>query len=60
MYGLCNSIKMIVLTPGQRVIEVEISIGVNKGKYILIPHITSAPSNAKLHFRLKHCHFALA
>ena len=45
---------MIVLTLGQRVVEVEISSGVNRGNCILIPRITIAPSNTELPFTLKH------
>ena len=47
--------RMIVLTLGQRVVEVEISSGVNRGNRILIPHITIAPSDTELLFTLK-CH----
>ena len=42
-----------------RVVEVEISSGVNRGNHILIPHITIAPSNTELPFTLKHCQFPL-
>ena len=52
-YGLHNGTRMIVLTLGQRVIEVEMSSGVNRGKHILIPHITIAPSDTELPFTLK-------
>ena len=58
-YGLCNGTRMIVLTLGQRVVEVEISSGVNRGNHILIPHITIAPSDTELPFTLKHCQFPL-
>ena len=54
-YGLCNGTRMIVLTLHQRVVEVEISSGVNRGNRILIPHITIAPSGTELPFTLK-CH----
>ena len=50
---------MIVLTLGQRVVEVEISSGVNRGNCILIPHITIAPSDTELPFTLTHCQFPL-
>ena len=53
-YGLCNGTRMIVLTLGERVVEVEISSGVNRGNYILIPHITIAPSDTELPFTLHH------
>ena len=42
-YGLHNGTRMIVLTLGQRVVEVEISSGVNRGNCILITCITIAP-----------------
>ena len=45
---------MIVLTLGQRVVEVEISSRVNRGNCILIPHITIGPSDTELPFTLKH------
>ena len=57
--GLCNGTRMIVLTLGQRVVEVEISSGVNGGNCILIPHITIAPSDTELPFTLKHHQFPL-
>ena len=50
---------MIVLTLGQKVVEVEISSGVNRGNHILIPHITIAPSDTELPFTLKHHQFPL-
>ena len=50
---------MIVLTLGQRVVEVEISSGVNRGNHILIPCITIAPSDTELPFTLKHHQFPL-
>ena len=58
-YGLCNSTRMIVLTLGQRNVEVEISSGVNRGNHILIPHIAIAPSDTELPFPLKCHHFPL-
>ena len=53
-YGLHNGTRMIVLTLGQRVVEVEISSGVNRGNCILIPCITIGPSDTELPFTLKH------
>ena len=52
---------MIVLTLGQRVVEVEISSGVNRGNCILIPYITKkiVPSDTELPFTLKHHQFPL-
>ena len=47
-YGLHNGTRMIVLTLGQRVVEVEISSGVNRGNHILIPRIAIAPSDTEL------------
>ena len=58
-YGLHNGTRMIVLTLGQRVVEVEISSGVNRGNCILIPHIIIAPSDTELLFTLKHHQFPL-
>ena len=58
-YGLCNGTRMIVLTLGQRVVEVEMSSGVNRGNHILIPCITIAPSDTELPFILKHHQFPL-
>ena len=58
-YGLRNGTRMIVLTLGQRVVEVEISSGVNRGNRILIPRITIAPSDTELPFTLKHHQFPL-
>ena len=56
-YGLCNGTRMIVLTLGQRVVEIEIPSGVNKGNHILIPRI--APSDTELPFTLKCYQFPL-
>ena len=58
-YGLRNGTRMIVLTLGQRVVEVEISSGVNRGNCILIPCITIAPSDTERPFTLKHHQFPL-
>ena len=56
-YGLRNGTRMIVVTLGQRVIEVEITSGVKqKGNCILIPRITIAPSDTELPFTLKRRH----
>ena len=44
---------MIVLNLGEKVLEVEIATGVNKGKCVLIPRITIAPSDTELPFTLK-------
>ena len=52
-YGLCNGTRMIVLTLGQRVVEVEISSGVNRGNCILISRISIAPSDTELPFTLQ-------
>ena len=58
-YGPCNRTRMIVLTLDQRVVEVEISSEVNRGNYILILHITIAPSDTELPFTLEHHQFPL-
>ena len=58
-YGICNGTRMILLTLGQRFVEVEISSGVNRGYHILIPRITIAPSDIELPLTLKHHQFPL-
>ena len=52
-YGLRNGTQLIVLHLGDKVLEVEIASGVNKGKCVLIPRITIAPSDTQLPFTLK-------
>ena len=47
-HGLCNGTQLIILKVGERVLEVEITSGVNKGKSMLIPRITIAPSDTEL------------
>ena len=42
---------------GKNLLEVEIASGVNKGKCVLIPRITIAPSDTELPFTLKRCQF---
>ena len=37
--------------------EVQIASGVNRGKCVLIPRITIAPSDTELPFTLKRCQF---
>ena len=44
---------MIILKLGEKVIEAEIATGVNKGKCVLIPRITIAPSDTESPFTLK-------
>ena len=55
--GLRNGTRMIILNHGERVLEVEIASGVNKGKCVLIPWITIAPSNTEFPFTLKRQQF---
>ena len=43
----------------EKVIEAEIASGVNKGKSVLIPHITIAPSDTELPFTLKRHQFPI-
>ena len=50
---------MIILKLGKKVLEVEIASGVNKGKTVLIPRITIAPSDTELPFTLKRCQFPI-
>ena len=51
--GLRNGTRLIILQLGERVLEVEIASGVNKGKCVLIPRITIAPSDTVLPFTLR-------
>ena len=55
--GLRNGMRLIVLNLGEKVLEVGIASGVNKGKIVLIPRITIAPSDTELPFTLKRCQF---
>ena len=55
--GLRNGTQLIVLNLGEIVLEVEIASGVNKGKCVLIPRITIAPSDTELPFTLKRRQF---
>ena len=41
------------MTLGEKVLEEEIASGVNKGKCVLLPRITIAPSDTELPFTLK-------
>ena len=51
--GLRNGTRLIILKHGTKVLEVEIASGVNKGKHVLIPWITIAPSDIELPFTLR-------
>ena len=55
--GLHNGTRLIILKLGERVLEVEIASGINKGKSVLIPRITIAPSDTELPFTLRRCQF---
>ena len=57
--GLRNGTRLIILKLGEKVIEAEIASGVNKGKCVLIPRITIAPSDTKLPFTLKRRQFPI-
>ena len=57
--GLCNGTRMVILCLGDFITEAEIASGVNKGKSVLIPHITSIPSDTEFPFTLKRCQFPL-
>ena len=52
--GLRNGTCLIILNLGEKVLEVEIASGINKGKCVLIPRINMAPSDTQLPFTL-HC-----
>ena len=51
--GLHNGTQMIVVKLGHRVIEAQVASGVNKGKCVLIPHITLIPLDTQFPFMLK-------
>ena len=55
--GLRNGTRLIVINPGEKVLEVEIASGVNKVTCVLIPQITIAPSDTELPFTLKRWQF---
>ena len=55
--GLRNGTCLIVLNLGEKVLELEIASGVNKGKCVLIPRIIIAPSDTELPFTLKRRQF---
>ena len=55
--GLRNGTRLIVLHLGEKVLEVEVANGVNRGKCVLIPRITIAPSDTELPFTLKRHQF---
>ena len=55
--GLHNGTRLIILKLGERVLQVEVAIGVNKGKSVLIPRITIAPSDTELPFTLRRHQF---
>ena len=45
--GLRNGTRLIILKLREKVIEAEITTGLNKGKSVLIPRITIAPSDSR-------------
>ena len=51
--GLRNGTWLIVLNLGEKVIEVEIASGINKGKCVLIPRIMIAPSDTETTIYIK-------
>ena len=55
--GLRNGTRLIIVSLGEKVLEVEIASGVHKGKCVLIPRITLAPSDTELPFTLKRRQF---
>ena len=54
-----NGESWLLILSDWRVVEVEISSGVNRGNHILISHITITPSDTELPFTLKHHQFPL-
>ena len=57
--GLRNGTRLIISKLGERVLEAEITSGINKGKSVLIPRITIAPSDTELPFTLKRRQFPI-
>ena len=57
--GLRNGTRLIILKLGEKVLEVDIASGVSKGKCVLIPGITIAPSDTELPFTLKRHQFPI-
>ena len=57
--GMRNGTRLIVRDMGDKVIEVEIATGVNKGHCVLLPRITLAPSDTELPFTLKRRQFPI-
>ena len=57
--GLRNGTRLIIQDMGQKVIEVEVATGVNKGNHVLLPRITIAPSDTELPFTLKRWQFPI-
>jgi ATP-dependent exoDNAse (exonuclease V) alpha subunit len=55
--GLKNGTRLILLQLGVKVLEAEIASGVNKGKRVLLPRITIAPSDTELPFTLRRWQF---
>ena len=55
--GLQNGTQLIILKLETKVLEVEIASGVNKGKHVLIPWITIAPSDTELPLTLRRRQF---
>ena len=48
--GLCNGTRMVILCLGDHIIEAEKASGVNKGKSVLVLHITLIPLDTKFSF----------
>ena len=57
--GMRNGTRLIITQLGQKVLEMEIASGVNKGKHVLIPRITIAPSDSELPFTLRRRQFPI-
>ena len=57
--SLRNGTHIIILKFRQKVLEVEIACGVNKGKCFLLPRITLQPSDTELPFTLKKRQFPI-
>ena len=58
-YGLCNGTRLIILKLEQGYLRQRLPVVVNKGKTVLIPRITIAPSDTELPFTLKRHQFPI-
>ncbi|KAJ7559304.1 hypothetical protein O6H91_04G078700 [Diphasiastrum complanatum] len=57
--GLCNGTRLIILSLGRQVIEVEIVTGKNIRSRVLIPRIPIVPSDSNISFELQRVQFPI-